>query len=88
MQRVIGHLRRVIGHLQRDVAGGVENSRTVTVSLEVGNATVASRLSLTPGYFSRALNELESAGRLRLDPRDVHVLDLDLDLDRLAANSG
>lgn len=77
-------VQRVIGYLLRDVAEGTDNSQTMTVSLEVSKATVASRLSLTPEYFSRVLHELESAGLLRIDKRDVHILDRD----RLAAYSG
>ncbi len=77
-------VQRVIGYLLRDVAEGGDNSQTMTVSLEVSKATVASRLSLTPEYFSRVLHELESAGLVRIDKRDVHILDRD----RLAAYSG
>jgi CRP-like cAMP-binding protein len=47
-------LQRVIGYLLRDVAsdeGGSDGSHRV--SLAVSKATVASRLSLTPEYFSR-----------------------------------
>ena len=81
-------VQRVIGYLLRDVAdgvgNGVGNGAPLTVSLEVSKATVASRLSLTPEYFSRVLHELESAGLVRIDKRDVHILDRD----RLAAYPG
>jgi CRP/FNR family transcriptional regulator, dissimilatory nitrate respiration regulator len=70
-------VQRVIGYLLRDVAEGAGNSQPMTVSLEVSKATVASRLSLTPEYFSRVLHELEAAGLLRVDKRDVHILDRD-----------
>jgi DNA-binding IclR family transcriptional regulator len=46
------------------------------VSLPVSKATIASRLSLTPEYFSRVLHELEAAGLVRIDKRDVHILDV------------
>jgi CRP/FNR family transcriptional regulator, dissimilatory nitrate respiration regulator len=76
-------VQRVIGYLLRDVeAGG--GDRPITVSLAVSKATVASRLSLTPEYFSRVLHELESAGLVRIDKRDVHILDAT----RLAAYPG
>jgi len=68
-------VQRVIGYLLRDVAEGGDNSQAMTVSLEVSKATVASRLSLTPEYFSRVLHELESAGLVRIAKRDVHILD-------------
>ena len=69
-------MQRVIGYLLRDQE--VEDCATgevVTVSLPVSKATIASRLSLTPEYFSRVLHELESAGLVRIDKRDVHILD-------------
>ncbi|MBL8352915.1 MAG: Crp/Fnr family transcriptional regulator [Burkholderiaceae bacterium] len=68
-------VQRVIGYLLRDVAEGVAGDRPMKVSLEVSKATVASRLSLTPEYFSRVLHELESAGLVRIDKRDIHILD-------------
>ncbi|MGD9833517.1 MAG: Crp/Fnr family transcriptional regulator [Piscinibacter sp.] len=69
-------VQRVIGYLLRDQQ--VEDCATgevVTVSLPVSKATIASRLSLTPEYFSRVLHELEAAGLVRIDKRDVHILD-------------
>ena len=47
----------------------------LTVSLPVSKATIASRLSLTPEYFSRVLHELESAGLIEIDKRDIRILD-------------
>jgi len=67
-------VQRVIGYLLRDV--DAENGDApVTVSLPVSKATIASRLSLTPEYFSRVLHELEAAGLVRIDKRDIHILD-------------
>ncbi len=72
--------QRVIGYLLRDQEGdGAEGG--ITVSLPVSKATVASLLSLTPEYFSRVLRELESARLIRVDKRNIHVLDIQ----RLAA---
>jgi len=69
-------LQRVIGYLLRDLsdADGA-GSDAVTVSLPVSKATIASRLSLTPEYFSRVLHELESAGLIEIDKRDIRILD-------------
>jgi CRP-like cAMP-binding protein len=68
--------QRVIGYLLRDVAGEDGNAdEAFTVSLPVSKATIASRLSLTPEYFSRVLHDLETAGLVRIDKRDVHILD-------------
>ena len=47
----------------------------VTVSLPVSKATLASRLSLTPEYFSRVLRELEEARLIEVDKRDIRILD-------------
>lgn len=70
-------VQRVIGYLLRDIALDAErhNDQPVTVSLPVSKATIASRLSLTPEYFSRVLHELEAAGLVRIDKRDIHILD-------------
>jgi CRP-like cAMP-binding protein len=65
-------VQRVIGYLLRDIA---TDSAPVTVSLPVSKATIASRLSLTPEYFSRVLHELETAGLVRIDKRDIRILD-------------
>lgn len=70
-------LQRVIGYLLRDqLAEDCVSGEVVTVSLPVSKATIASRLSLTPEYFSRVLHELEAAGLVRLDKRDVHIADV------------
>lgn len=69
-------VQRVIGYLlgdRTDEGQPVEDS--ITVSLPVSKAAIASRLSLTPEYFSRVLNELETAGLIRVDKRDIHIID-------------
>ena len=69
-------VQRVVGYLLRDQ--GVEEGTAGdgrTVSLPVSKATVASRLSLTPEYFSRVLRELETAGLIEVDKRDIRILD-------------
>jgi CRP-like cAMP-binding protein len=78
-------LQRVIGYLLRDqIAEDCVSGEVVTVLLPVSKATIASRLSLTPEYFSRVLHELEAAGLVRIDKRDVHILDVQ----RLSAYPG
>lgn len=69
-------LQRVIGYLLRgqDVTDGAAGG-SVIVSLPVSKATIASLLSLTPEYFSRVLHELESAGLIEIDKRDIRILD-------------
>ena len=69
-------LQRVIGYLLRDQqAEDCVSGEVITVSLPVSKATIASRLSLTPEYFSRVLHELEAAGLIEVDKRDIHILD-------------
>ena len=69
-------LQRVIGYLLRDQqAEDRVSGEVITVSLPVSKATIASRLSLTPEYFSRMLHELEAAGLIDVDKRDIHILD-------------
>lgn len=70
-------LQRVIGYLLRDQAvEDCASGEVFTVSLPVSKATIASRLSLTPEYFSRVLHELEAAGLIRIDKREIHILDV------------
>ena len=68
-------LQRVIGYLLGEHDRSGERSNADTVSLPVSKATVASRLSLTPEYFSRVLRELESAELIRVERRDIRILD-------------
>ena len=69
VQRVIGYLLR-----EREVED-CASGEVLTVSLPVSKATIASRLSLTPEYFSRVLHELEAAGLIQIDKRDIRILD-------------
>lgn len=69
-------LQRVIGYLLREQqAEDCVSGEVFTVSLPVSKATVASRLSLTPEYFSRVLHELEEAQLIQIDKRDIRILD-------------
>jgi CRP/FNR family transcriptional regulator, dissimilatory nitrate respiration regulator len=69
-------LQRVIGYLLRDQDGADSTAAAaVTVSLPVSKATVAGGGGLPPGYFSRVLHELEAAGLIEIDKRDIRILD-------------
>ena len=70
VQRMIGYL------LRKQEAEDCVSGDVVTVSLPVSKATVASRLSLTPEYFSLALGELEAAGLIEVDKRDIRIPDV------------
>jgi CRP-like cAMP-binding protein len=70
-------MQRLIGYLLRDVQEiHSEHHGVVTVSLPVTKATIASRLSLTPEYFSRVLHELEAEGLIEIDKREIRILDV------------
>lgn len=90
MQRVIGYLLHSLPEHAGDAAAlalasaGGAAPRPATcegavaalhVALPVSKATIASRLSITPEYFSRVLHELEAAGLIRIDKRDIHIPD-------------
>jgi len=69
-------VQRIIGYLLRDQADDDSPpDRVLTVTLPVSKATVASRLSITPEYFSRVLHELEDAGLIAVDKREIRILD-------------
>jgi CRP-like cAMP-binding protein len=74
-------VQRVIGYLLRDADG---QSGECSVELPVSKGTLASRLSLTPEYFSRVLRELEEAGLIAVDGRRILIRAVE----RLAAYSG
>ncbi len=68
--------QRVIGYLLRDQGtDGAEFCGQRTVSLLASKATIASRLSLTPEYFSRVLHELEAQDLIEIDRRDIRIPD-------------
>lgn len=89
VQRVIGYLLRDLPEdlpdsaaAPLDVAAGCTTlcqehgrGRELRVSLPVSKATIASRLSLTPEYFSRVLHELEAAGLITIDKREIRIPD-------------
>lgn len=70
MQRLIGYLLRDVEDLRPGDQG------VITVSLPVSKATIASRLSLTPEYFSRVLHELEAERLIEIDKREIRILDV------------
>lgn len=70
-------MQRLIGYLLRDVEAAVgHGGGSVSVHLPASKATIASRLSLTPEYFSRVLHELEAQGLIQIDKREIRILDV------------
>jgi len=68
-------LERVIGYLLREEAEAGSNALSMT--LPANKMIVASRLNLTPEYFSRILHDLEASGLVALDGRTVTVPDVE-----------
>lgn len=66
-------VERVIGYLLRELPES--NDNPANVRLPVSKATIASRLSMTPEYFSRVLHELESEGLIVIDKREITIPD-------------
>jgi CRP/FNR family transcriptional regulator, dissimilatory nitrate respiration regulator len=68
-------LERVIGYLLREEAEA--GSKSLSMTLPANKMIVASRLNLTPEYFSRILHDLEATGLIVLDGRTVNVPDVE-----------
>ena len=66
-------VERVIGYLLRELPEDLHLGNEANVVLPVSKATIASRLSMTPEYFSRVLHELESEGLLIIDKREITI---------------
>lgn len=89
LQRVIGYLLRDLPESSLDAAAmtlaahrpaGPEavdaaQPQACQIRLPVSKATLASRLSLTPEYFSRVLRELEDQGLIRVEGREICIPD-------------
>jgi CRP-like cAMP-binding protein len=71
MQRFV---RYIVSQLAPASEVGVGYS--VTVTLPAGKAVVASRLSLSPEYFSRMLRQLETEQLIAVDNRSISIPDL------------
>lgn len=80
-------MQRLIGYLLRDLGEADSAAASLRVSLPVSKATVASRLSLTPEYFSRVLHDLEAAGLICIEKRDIHIPDVQRLIDFSARRS-
>lgn len=82
-QRVIGYLLNALpeeapAHCceAAEAAAAVKaDASPRSISLPVSKATIASRLSITPEYFSRVLHELADAGLIQMERRTIHIPD-------------
>ena len=68
-------MQRVIGYLLGDHPSGDSVGDTHTMTLPVSKATIASRLSLTPEYFSKVLHDLEEEKLIEIDKREIRIID-------------
>lgn len=68
-------IERVIGYLMRDLPDDGSDA-AASVQLPVSKASIASRLSMTPEYFSKVLRELEDKGLIAVDKREIRLLDV------------
>lgn len=67
--------RRLIDYLLTDLMGKQTAIKNVTsVHLPANKRAIASRLSLTPEYFSRVLHELENVGLIKVTRREIRIL--------------
>jgi CRP-like cAMP-binding protein len=72
---------RIIGYLLRDLVDSEEPEeafagKTITVTLPTNKGIIASRLNLTQEHFSRILHELVESQLIRVEGRQIHILDL------------
>jgi len=68
--------QRVIGYLLGGRSTPEPGSASMTVTLPVSKAVIASRLSITPEYFSRVLGDLASQGLIEVDKREIRIPDV------------
>lgn len=71
-------MQRFVRYLVNQLAPkeAVDSHQAVTVTLPAGKAVVASRLSLSPEYFSRMLRQLETEQLIAVDNRSIAIPDL------------
>jgi CRP-like cAMP-binding protein len=68
-------IQRVIGYLASLEEDGGEGDSRGCVTLPAQKSLVASRLNLTPEYFSRILHDLAAEGLIRVDGRRIEIVD-------------
>ncbi|WP_426173700.1 Crp/Fnr family transcriptional regulator [Massilia sp. TWR1-2-2] len=65
--------QRIVGYLLKDEPEGDGSQVTLTVSKKL----LASRLNLTPEYFSRVLHDLSERGMIAVKGRQITILDIE-----------
>ena len=69
--------QRVIGYLLRGVPDGQPANTPARIALSVSKTVLASRLNLTPEYFSRILHDLTQDGLIEVEGRGISIPDVD-----------
>lgn len=64
--------QRIVGYLLKDEPGG----DGAQVTLSVSKKLIASRLNLTPEYFSRVLHDLSELGMIKVQGRLITIIDI------------
>lgn len=67
---------RLIGYLLRQDDREPRDDGPYVVTLPTSKTIVASRLNLTPEHLSRILHELAASELIRVDGRDIHIVDV------------
>lgn len=74
---LLSGVQRVIGYLLHEMEAreGEAPAPDGKVALSYSKSMIASRLSITPEYFSRILRDLEDHGLIQVDGRNIHIQD-------------
>jgi CRP/FNR family transcriptional regulator, dissimilatory nitrate respiration regulator len=67
---------RVTGYLLAALADGAGVEKSADIQLAASKSVLASRLNITREHFSRILHELSQSGLIRVNGRNIRVLDL------------
>jgi len=70
-------MQRVIGYLLREEPGKNNHAAPFSIALPSSKLVIASRLNLTPEHFSRILHDLCEAGLIRIERREITILDVE-----------
>ncbi|MGQ0524926.1 MAG: Crp/Fnr family transcriptional regulator, partial [Betaproteobacteria bacterium] len=70
-------MQRVIGYLLRGETEKGNHGAPLSVALPSSKLVIASRLNLTPEHFSRILHDLSEAGLIKVEGRQITILDVE-----------
>ncbi|MBP6110623.1 MAG: Crp/Fnr family transcriptional regulator [Rhodocyclaceae bacterium] len=70
--------QRVIGYLLQHCAEDADKQANIEVVLPTSKQVIASRLNLTPETLSRVFHDLSERGLIRVNGKNITILDLEL----------